>query len=57
MSLKPLLLTLLLTPLAVAQTPAKAAPPATLRSVLLAQLRSTHNKAEWFVPINTAPRR
>ena len=30
----------------------KAAP--TLKSVLLAQLRSTHNKAEWFVPGNTA---
>jgi uncharacterized damage-inducible protein DinB len=29
-------------------------PPATLKSVLLAQLRSTHNKAEWFVPANTA---
>ncbi|SKA34084.1 DinB superfamily protein [Chitinophaga eiseniae] len=26
----------------------------TLKSVLLAQLRSTHNKAEWFVPANTA---
>ena len=25
-----------------------------LKSVLLAQLRSTHNKAEWFVPLNTA---
>jgi len=33
---------------------AAAPPPATLRSVLLAQLRSTHNKAEWFVPVNTA---
>jgi len=29
-------------------------PPPTLRSVLLSQLRSTHNKAEWFVPVNTA---
>jgi uncharacterized damage-inducible protein DinB len=28
--------------------------PATLREVLLAELRSTHNKAEWFVPANTA---
>ncbi len=28
--------------------------PATLKSILLAQLRSTHNKAEWFVPANTA---
>src|ERR1700742_387947 len=25
-----------------------------LRSVLLEQLQSTHNKAEWFVPIDTA---
>src|SRR5947207_15827794 len=30
----------------------KAAP--TLKSILLAQLRSTHNKAEWFVPAHTA---
>ena len=28
--------------------------PATLREVLLAELRSTHNNAEWFVPANTA---
>ena len=28
--------------------------PATLKSILLEQLRSTHNKAEWFVPVNTA---
>ena len=28
--------------------------PPTLRSVLLSQLRSTHNKAEWFVPVNAA---
>ena len=26
----------------------------TLKSILLEQLRSTHNKAEWFVPANTA---
>src|SRR5882757_6605823 len=26
----------------------------TLKAVLLEQLRSTHNKAEWFVPANTA---
>ncbi len=31
-----------------------AGPPPTLKSILLAQLRSTHNKAEWFVPVNTA---
>ncbi len=29
-------------------------PPATLRSLLLQELRTTHNQAEWFVPINTA---
>lgn len=28
--------------------------PPTLKSVLLEQMRSTHNKAEWFVPANTA---
>ena len=39
-----------------AQTPAPKPPPppATLRSVLLSQLRSTHNKAEWFTPVNAA---
>lgn len=28
--------------------------PPTLKSILLAQLRSTHNVKEWFVPANTA---
>jgi uncharacterized damage-inducible protein DinB len=28
--------------------------PATLRSVLLEQLRTTHNEKDWFVPINVA---
>ena len=28
--------------------------PVTLRELLLNQLRSTHNKAEWFTPINAA---
>ncbi len=28
--------------------------PATLREVLLAELRSTHTNSEWFVPANTA---
>lgn len=28
--------------------------PATLRSLLLHELQTTHNKADWFVPINTA---
>jgi hypothetical protein len=54
MALKPILLALLLSPVALAQAPKPAGPPPTLKSVLLAQLRSTHNKAEWFVPLNTA---
>lgn len=28
--------------------------PMTLKAVLLEQLQTTHNKAEWFVPANTA---
>jgi uncharacterized damage-inducible protein DinB len=32
----------------------KAKKPTTLREVLLAELRSTHSNAEWFVPANTA---
>ncbi len=48
-------LLLLLCTLAIAQTPASPPqPPATLRSVLLAQLHSTHDKADWQVPVNTA---
>jgi hypothetical protein len=54
MSIKPILLTLVLSPLALAQTPKPAGPPPTLKSILLAQLRSTHSKAEWFVPVNAA---
>lgn len=38
-------------PLADAQD---AKTPPTLKSILLAQLRSTHNVKEWFVPVNTA---
>jgi len=34
----------------VAQKPVAA----TLRSVLLEELKTTHNKKEWFVPVNTA---
>jgi hypothetical protein len=34
-----------------AQTQAQ---PATLRSLLLHELHTTHNEADWFVPINTA---
>ena len=37
-------------PLALTQTPQQP----TLKSVLLAQLRSTHNKEEWFVPVDIA---
>ncbi len=29
-------------------------PAPTLKSILLEQLHSTHDKAEWFVPVNTA---
>ena len=32
----------------------KAKPAPTLRSILLEQLRSTHNSEEWFVPANIA---
>jgi len=45
---------LLLASLAQAQVAAPASPPPTLRSISLSQLRSTHNHAEWFVPIDTA---
>ena len=39
----------------VAQTPATpSATPVTLRSVLLSELHSTHDKAEWFTPMKTA---
>ena len=39
---------------AFAQEQKPASPPPTLKSILLEQLRSTHNKAEWFVPAMTA---
>jgi len=29
-------------------------PPATVRSLILQELHTTHNKADWFVPINVA---
>ncbi len=38
----------------VTQPKAPAPPPATLRSTLLAELHSTHDKAEWFTPVNAA---
>ncbi len=37
-----------------ASTATPAAPPTTLRGVLLEQLKTTHNAKEWFVPANTA---
>ena len=38
-----------------AQTSATPSPtPATLRSLLVAELHSTHDKAEWFTPMNAA---
>ena len=33
---------------------APAKPPATLRSILLEQLKTTHNQKDWFVDANTA---
>lgn len=51
--MKPMLLLIFLAmPMVLAAEDAKPAP--TLKSILLEQLRSTHNKAEWFVPANTA---
>ena len=44
----------LLVPRGYAQTAKLSQPPPTLRSVLLKQLQTTHNQAEWFVPIDTA---
>ena len=37
-----------------AQSPTPAASPATLRSILLSELHSTHDTAEWFTPIKAA---
>ena len=54
MPIRRLLLLLLLAPAALAQAPEKPKPAPTLRSSLLDQLRTTHNKAEWFTPVNAA---
>jgi uncharacterized damage-inducible protein DinB len=51
--LLPLLVFASFAPMTSAQTP-EAKPAPTLRSVLLSELQSTHNKAEWFTPVNTA---
>jgi uncharacterized damage-inducible protein DinB len=47
-----LVILLLLFPL-LAYTQDQKTPP-TLRSILLEQLRTTHNHADWFVPVQTA---
>ena len=46
--------TLLLSLLLAVGVVAQDKKPTTLREVLLAELRSTHTEAEWFVPVNTA---
>jgi uncharacterized damage-inducible protein DinB len=38
----------------VAQTPTPSAAPVTLRSLLISELHSTHDTAEWFTPIKAA---
>ena len=52
--MKALLIALLLVLPSFAQDQKEKKEPPTLKSILLEQLRSTHNKAEWFVPANTA---
>lgn len=49
---KTYLLLLLLLPMYASGQESKT--PATLKSALLAQLRSTHNNKDWFVPANVA---
>lgn len=46
-----ILICILLSSVAYAQKPQ---PPATLRSVLLHELHTTHNEADWFAPISAA---
>jgi hypothetical protein len=53
MKLLPVLLLLLAVPVR-APLQAQNKKPTTLREVLLAELRSTHTEAEWFVPANVA---
>jgi uncharacterized damage-inducible protein DinB len=48
-----LLLLLLAAPFA-ALGQEKPKPPATLKSILLEQLQTTHNKEDWFVPVSIA---
>jgi len=49
-----LVLALALPSLSHAQAAKAPAPAPTLKSILLEQLKTTHNKADWFVPANTA---
>jgi hypothetical protein len=52
--MKPLLIAVILAMVANIYAQEQKKEPATLKGILLEQLRSTHNKAEWFVPANTA---
>jgi uncharacterized damage-inducible protein DinB len=47
-------LVLLMAACAYAQEPKQEKTPPTLRSILLEQLQTTHNKQDWFVSIDTA---
>ena len=53
---RPLLIAALLlaAPLSLLQAQSPQPKPMDLRAVLLQQLHSTHDKAEWFVPLDTA---
>jgi len=53
MKLMPVLLVFLLSAVATAQDKDMKTPP-TLKSILLEQLRTTHNVKDWFVPANVA---
>ena len=50
--MKKTLLSLLMLPAVYLNAQSTSAP--TLRSLLLEQLKTTHNKKDWFVPVNTA---
>ena len=52
--MKPLLVAVILAMVVNVYAQEQKKEPATLKGILLEQLRSTHNKAEWFVPANTA---
>ena len=52
--MKYLVVVLLLTACLPSFSQDKKKEPPTLKGILLEQLRSTHTKAEWFVPANTA---